>query len=180
MILIFEGPDNSGKGTLISNIKTYYKNISFHTLHYSNIKGFTSDESIKYGKKLYFEMFKIIEFCANQNISLICDRSHIGEVVYGPIYRNYDGNYIFDIENEFKNKYIWRNINLITLYDSPENLIKRDDGLSFSIEINKKQQEIDNFVKAHYNSNIENKLLINISENDEFNTLRKTINFLNK
>lgn len=145
--IIIEGPDNVGKTTLINGIKNYFNDYTFHTIHYSNVKQESTEKVIEYSKKMYKEMFSYMLNSIKFNKSgIICDRSHIGEMVYGPIYRNYTGEYVIDIEKEFSNiKSIWDNLFLITLYDEPENLIARDDGLSFSTNLEKKQNEINNF-----------------------------------
>jgi len=96
----------------------------------------------------------------------IYDRSHLGESVYSPIYRNYSGDYVFDIEKESKD-FGCKTINscaLIVFVDEPENLIKRDDGLSFSVDLDKKQDEINRFIEAFNKSNIKKKILINIKD----------------
>ena len=45
-------------------------------------------------------MFRLLSGAPNANI--ICNRAHLGECVYAPIYRGYWGEYVFDIENKFK------------------------------------------------------------------------------
>jgi thymidylate kinase len=166
--VIVEGPDNVGKTTIIKNIKNHYVDITFHTLHYSDIKQKNIESTIDYNKKMYTEMFKImIHQSKFKNTGIICDRSHLGEMVYGPIYRNYSGDYVLEIEKKFNNYDIfWNTILLITCYDDPKNLIARDDGLSFSTNLKKKTIEIDNFLNAHKKSNIKNKLLLNIKNNN--------------
>ena len=51
----------------------------------------------------------------------------------------------------------------IVLIDEIENLIKREDGLSFSIDKEKKENEIQKFTEFYKKSNIKNKLLLNIN-----------------
>ena len=102
-----------------------------------------------------------------KNAGMICDRSHLGEMVYGPIYRNYTGEYVLDIEAVYNvMKTFWDNVILITLVDKPERLIERDDGLSFSIDVDKKTTEINNFKNAHDKSTIKHKYIIDIETFD--------------
>lgn len=111
---------------------------------------------------------------------IICDRSHLGEMVYGPIYRGYSGEYVLDIEKKYMEiPSIWNNLFLITLYDEPENVIKRDDGLSFSTDIRIKREEIKNFINAHGKSNIKNKLLLNIKNHNADAVLNEVLTFIN-
>jgi thymidylate kinase len=175
MFVIVEGPDRVGKDTLIQGIKNYFTNLTFHELHYSAVK---AQDVKEYSKKMYTEFFEILEMFNNKNMSCIANRSHIGEAVYGPIYRKYSGDYIFDIEKEFKSKDFFNKLNLIVLVDNPENLIKRDDGLSFSTPLEKKETEIQHFKDAFIKSNIENKILININGLTIEDVRNKVIDFL--
>lgn len=179
LFVIIEGPDNVGKTTLIKNIKNHYNDYFLHELHYSNVKQ-DKDKVQEYSTKLYHQMFNLMfQSTIHEKFGFIVDRSHLGEMVYGPIYRNYSGEFVLDIERSYHHILdFWNDVYLITLYDSPENLIKRDDGLSFSIDNNIKQKEIDNFLNAHRLSTIKHKLLINIEYNDEKQTINKAIDFI--
>ena len=162
MIVICEGLDRVGKSTQIQRIKRYYeeKNRLFHILHYSNIKG----PNIEERSKIYYkEMFELIKY-AHDKINLILDRAHIGEVVYSPLYRNYSGEYVFGLEKLYE-PYLY-NTRLLVFIDRAENLITRDDGLSFTAQLNKKTDEIERFTEA-YNKSFLRKALINIDGYDE-------------
>ena len=163
--IIIEGPDNVGKGTQIQIIREYIakKNIASHYLHYSNIKGISNKHQIeRISKCLYTEMFQLIDLSSQPRIVMILDRAHLGEFVYSPMYRHYSGDYVWDLEKDFKNRNIgYMNTKLIVFIDNPENLVKRDDGLSFSIELDKKKEEVERFVKA-YETSVLQKKLINI------------------
>jgi thymidylate kinase len=159
MTYIFCGPDNVGKGTQISNLKRYLEenNRLVHVLHYSNIKG----DNVRIRSEAYYN--QMFEFCkkANElNTDLILDRAHLGESVYSPLYRNYSGDYVFDLEQ----KYDLEQITLFVFYADPETLIKRDDGLSFSTDLEKKKTEIDAFKRAFEMTHISKKFLINITD----------------
>jgi len=162
MIYIFEGLDNVGKGTQISNLKRYLEERGevVHVLHYSNIKGNNIEER---SRIYYHQMFQLMKFAINNGINLILDRAHGGETVYSPIYRNYSGDYVYEIENNFNSR-ITSTAKLIVFIDDPNSLIKREDGLSFSVELEKKQNEVDRFTEFYEKSNIKNKFLINIKD----------------
>lgn len=165
MHIIVEGPDNSSKSTQIKKIKDYFSEVyAFHTLHYSNVK---SKNPKMYSKVLYNDLFDMFEFGYKNCIHFICDRAHLGEMVYGPIYRKYNGEFVLQIEEKYKEKKFWDDVYLIMLIDTPENLISREDGLSFSVDPDTKQKEVDAFKEAFNNSHIKNKLLINIDGKDE-------------
>ena len=47
-LIIIEGPDNVGKTTLINNIINHFNNITFQSLHFSNVKHSSIEEGIAY------------------------------------------------------------------------------------------------------------------------------------
>lgn len=121
--------------------------------------------------KLYNDMFEMCFAYTSSSLDdrvLILNRSHIGENVYAPMYRHTSGEWIFNIEKMWKRLYqeSWKTLNLITFIDKPENLIDREDGLSFSTDIEKKKEEIQRFISTTNQSNIENKYLIDICDKD--------------
>jgi thymidylate kinase len=154
MHIICEGLDNSGKSTLIDNLIKHYK-LPFIKLHYYGPPFKDKEKDIKFDMKLYSEMASIF----NSYENVIADRSHLGSLVYSPIYRGHNGEHVLEIE-----KYLPEDTILFTLVDEPENLISRDDGLSFSTDIEKKRQEIKAFKDAHDKSTIKNKYIINIEK----------------
>lgn len=180
IFIIIEGTDRVGKSTLINNIKQHFNQYTLHALHYSNVKQETKEAVQTYSTKMYTEMFDIMEHLTTINMcGVICDRSHLGECVYGPMYRGYSGEYILDIEKKFNYFHpVWDNLFLFTLYDSPERLIERDDGLSFSTDLVKKQTEIDGFLKAHDLSLIKHKKLINIEHHNAEQAIQAVVDFI--
>ena len=164
MVIVCEGLDRVGKGTQIQRIKRHLeeKGSLCHVLHYSNIKG--SDVE-KRSKEYYRQMFDIMRYSFNR-FNLILDRAHLGEFVYSPLYRNYDGSYIFDLEKNYLLHDTYNGTKLIVFIDEAENLVHREDGFSFSKDIEKKKEEIRRFDEA-YDKSALNKLLININGHDE-------------
>jgi len=131
--ILFEGLDNTGKTTQMKNLLSCFLAQPTFSIHFSGIKNITNQQAINYNKIFYNDLFQLMKE-SNGKRNLICDRSHIGEYVYGFIYRKYNPDYIFEIENKWKNEDFWKNIYLITFVDDVENVIKREDGESFSIE----------------------------------------------
>ncbi len=163
MNIIIEGCDAMGKGTQIANIEKEWekRNKAVHIVHYSNIK-LDSNEEIKLASmKRYREMFRLMGAVPNENV-LIFDRAHLGETVYSPMYRNYNGDFVFDFEKDYVNH---NNpvTKLIVFTDTPEAVIERDkkrgDGLSFSLDVDKKRQEIEAFERAYNMSCLDKKLI---------------------
>lgn len=164
MIILCEGPDRCSKDTQIKLIQPLFTDKPLHVLHYSNYKGFESpEESKEYSYNIYKSMFELLYSTYTKN-HFILNRSHIGEYVYAQMYREYSGDYIYNLELYQKRTHpdFWNTIKLITFIDEAENLIKRDDGLSHTIDPIKKQEEINRFVIATEKSNIIHKKIINI------------------
>jgi len=161
MNFIFEGIDNVGKTTQIKLLLgELAKKALVHVIHYQAIPGMDPADAKMYSSKLYMDMFSLIIDRIPNYRYYILDRSHIGEFVYGHIYRKYDPSYIFAIEDKFSMLPMWNQTFLITLLDQPEAVISRDDGKSFSTEIMKKKLEIDRFIEATDRSSIPHKLTI--------------------
>lgn len=147
----------------------------FLTLSFANVKQNSPEEHIEYSTELYDNMFKLCTFQTRViRNSIIVDRSHIGEMVYSPLYRNYSGDYVLDIESE----YCTDNFFLIVLTDRAENLISRDDGLSHSTDLDKKNEELKLFREAFKKSNIKNKYMMNIEDHNEDEVLDKVLDFI--
>jgi len=175
MKIIFEGPDNTGKSTQINNIRKHYKDKGFICTHSSFIKGFTDKEYKNIAKKEYSNAFKIL----NTDTDIIIDRLHGGETVYGELYRKYSGDYVYSLEKEY-NLDLIDDLFLIVFIDKPDNLINRDDGLSFSIDSDMKQKEISKFITFYNKSIIKNKILINIADNNINKVAEIIFNFLKR
>lgn len=178
MITLLEGLDRCGKSAQIRKIQPLLVNKPLHVLHNMAIQGLDPEKVKEYSREMYFHMFQLLH-SSYRKAHFLLDRSHIGEAVYSPIYRNYSGDYVFDIEEHYRfDTAFWDNICLITLIDKPENLIKRDDGLSFSTRENKKKEEIYAFVRATKLSMIPHKLIINIDGKSEDVVTEEIRNFL--
>lgn len=190
MILIFEGMDRCGKDTQIRNVTKHLieknSNKSVHVMHYSSLPiTFEPSDPLSYGRIAaiqYLDMFRIMDLVSNNtDIHLILNRAHLGEMVYGFIYRHYDASWIFsDIELHFKE--LLKKIKLIVLVDSSlKSVTERDDGLSLSNkDLDKAQIEVDRFILAYNKSHIKNKLLIDIKSNDMEETQKEILEFVDK
>ena len=105
------------------------------------------------------------------------NRAHLGEYVYSPIYRKYDGDWIFDLEKSFFNnsEFYQSKIKLFVFYDSDNsNLHLREDGKSLS---NKNEENLDKervrFLQAFEKSMITNKRMFDLSDYLDVSTSRK-------
>ncbi len=163
MNIIICGADALGKSTQIALIEKEWekRNKAVHIIHYSNIKLDTNEEIKLASQTRYREMFRLMSVVPNENV-LIFDRAHLGETVYSPMYRNYNGDFVFDYEKDYVS-HKHPVTKLIVFTDTPEAVIERDkkrgDGLSFSLDIEKKREEIAAFERAYEMSSLDKKLI---------------------
>ncbi len=177
--IIIEGTDNTGKDTQQNLIIEKVNNLVFQKLHYSSLpfRG-VKELHISYSQKLYDDMFKLMMASKDNDINIIFNRSHLGESVYSPLYREYSGDYIFDIEKKYVNS-LRKELYLITLTNDPHTILKRDDGKSFYGNEEEVKAEVDGFNRAHRLSKIKNKLLLNIGTMSAEEVSNIIIDFLN-
>ena len=111
---------------------------------------------------------------------IIFNRSHVGEMVYAPIYRDYSGDFVLDIEKKWEHyKPFWDNSYLITFVASAEELASREDGRSLSLgKLDQIRKEIDYFKVAHEKCQLPNKILIDCTDKSIDNVFGSIINFL--
>jgi len=89
MIITVAGCDGTGKTTICNNLS---KRIN------CNITHFDKPKNLMDGKNQYFNFLKTID----KNDNIICDRFHDGEHVYAPLYRNYESDYLPELEVELR------------------------------------------------------------------------------
>lgn len=176
MIVIIEGLDNTGKSTLIKQIRneilTDPQTTSIHCS--STPKGVNQDWPLTHYTRLLWQVQNMHFNCWN----VILDRSHLGEHVYGPIYRGVTNtDYVFDLER----RYLYDDeVYLILLTDDIQNLVERDDGQSLSVSITDLNKVSERFLDAFKRSTIRNKLHYNLSSDGGFENLLPTVKeFLN-
>ena len=152
MIYIIEGIDRLGKDTLIKNIinsEGYHEVI--HKQKPEALDIYLGDLEL-YQKNSFKHMFQLI---ATSTVPLIFNRGHLGENVYSPLYRGYDGSYVFDLESQVNTD----NVKLILLQSSDTSFLT-DDGDSF--DVSKQDAEQALFRIAFEKSNIKNKVRIDV------------------
>lgn len=172
MVIIFDSVDAVGKDTQINELTKKFHKIGkvVHTLHYSNIKAFDEDYiSVRdFSVSQYNSIFNFIkDYAAPSKDIFFLNRCHLSEYVYSPIYRNYDGFYVFASERILKDN---KNIILFSFTGDPKIIIERDknrgDGNSFSLDLEKKKQELKKFNEAFDLSKIYFKKMVSIDGKD--------------
>ncbi len=179
-LIIFEGCDRTGKDTLINELVKNMPNVIKR--HWTSPKGNTNEERIDYQKKSFNEEFKLYNDLKLliPDTNMIWNRGHLGELVYGTLYRQYDpDNWINNLELKYSFNDC-KDIYLVYLYGDVDFLVNNDDGESFSNDIKMKEKELDLFFHAFYKTTIKNKIKIKINKKDKYTPLEESLERINK
>lgn len=147
--LIFEGPDNLGKSTIINKIVSNFKDTRdicmMHSTGPRNLNGedpFTHQSNVFREKVMKLLMLNSTELqlkTCPSNI-VILDRAWYGEYVYGQIYRNADPTELLNMINTCNLMLSSTKFVVIQLTASPEFVVSHDDGLSFTSDMEKTER----------------------------------------
>lgn len=170
-LLIIEGLDRVGKDSLLDEVIKNYK--TGFKVHWSFPLGETNEQKTIYQKNSFDTNFEFYAQLAdtyqhNNNAILIWNRSHIGELVWGSLYRNSSPeDWVIQLEkfwvfNEDPAVY------LVYLYADAEFIAKEDDGKSYSAKLEDKTKELAAFDKAIESSTIKKKLRIKVNNGNEY------------
>lgn len=176
--IIVEGVDRLGKDTLIRGIQDangYYQVLHFQKpllltkyVKEAVSQGLSGEDVKKYALQMYQQtsfrsMFWMMK---NTHPRIICNRAHLGEAVYAKRYRGYDGDYVFNIEQQFQfPESAMEKTLLVLLYTSDFSFIE-DDGQSF--DVTKREEEQHDFVRAFDMSLMPHKIMINVNAGGHF------------
>jgi thymidylate kinase len=174
-LLIIEGPDRCGKNTLIKNLTSQAEN--FVVRHFGSVKGENDMEKRNFQFQFFKKEFELASLRSRFEMPdkeryprdiWIWNRAHLGEFVYGKMYRDTKPEeWVMKMESLFAMD-IDPSVHLLLLTADPEFLCKRDDGLSFTTDVEKKRKEIENFEKAFNTSKIMNKKILNVSNGENY------------
>ena len=150
-----EGVDRMGKSTVIDGILNelgYY--LVVHSSKPKRLRCYEAGPQplFEYQHSAYHNLFDMV----SSDVKVIFDRAHLGEMVYAPLYRGYDGSYVLEMEAAANT----RNSRLVLLTTSDFSFVK-DDGLS--LDFSKKEEEQAVFVEAFNASTIKDKVLVDVS-----------------
>lgn len=174
-LLIIEGPDRCGKNTLIKNLTSQAEN--FVVRHFGSVKGENDMEKRNFQFQFFKKEFELASLRSRFEMPdkeryprdiWIWNRAHLGEFVYGKMYRDTNPEeWVMKMESMFAMD-IDPSVHLLLLTADPEFLCKRDDGLSFTAEVDKKAKEIESFKQAFNLSKIMNKKILNVSSGENY------------
>ena len=168
-LLIIEGLDRCGKNTLIHNLTSQAEN--YVVRHWGTAKGTNDyekrDHQYQFFKKEFQlasdrNKFEMPDATRYPRDLWIWNRAHLGEFVYGDLYRNTKPkDWVMRMEQDFSFD-IDPSVYLLFLYAPPEFLCKNDDGLSFTADVSLK------FHSAFSESKIMNKKSIAVSDGETY------------
>lgn len=169
-LLIIEGPDRCGKNTLIKNLTAQAEN--FVVRHWGIAKGDSDFEKRNYQYQFFKKEFQLasernkFEMSDKQRYPrdiYIWNRAHLGEFVYGDLYRNTNPReWVMRMETDFSFD-IDPSVYLLLLYAPAEFLSNQDDGKSFSHKKENREAELRRFEMAFEQSKIMNKYKLNVT-----------------
>ena len=184
-VIIIEGPDNTGKNTLIQHIID--SNLVVKIIHCD--KPSSKDDPFLEQQQLFLNHARnVIRDSIERHVDVVIfNRYYQGEYVYGQMYRQGDADKIKKMISIIE-EYLINNIGIENIYyvqlnsHSPYLLKKNDDGKSLSgAELDKIQREIDLFNKVYKLSTLKKKMIC-ISDGDNFrsreNILKQFIKFI--
>lgn len=170
--LIIEGCDRTGKDSLIKNLMPYCQNLVI--THFSTPSGETDLEkrnfqissfNKEFGKSYWFMKSDFFDAPKKGKMNLLVwNRAHLGEFVYGNLYRQTNPEeWVMKLEEQYEYDKM-DNVYLLLLTADPEFLSSRDDGESFDGSVEARKKELANFKSAYDISQIKKKLEIKIDK----------------
>jgi hypothetical protein len=186
-LLIIEGPDRCGKNTLITNLISQSENSVVR--HFGSAKGNNDLEKRDYQFDFFQKEFQLASSYRNlfshpdreryPRDIWIWNRAHLGEFVYGKLYREtHPEEWVFQLEKKWGFD-IDSSIYLLLLRAPSEFLCHRDDGKSFTQDLTKKQEEQQKFFEAFEESQIRNKMLLDVTDGENYRDPLSILNEVN-
>jgi len=183
-VYLIEGLDRLGKSTLIDGIQNKH---GFHqVIHYEKpklldkylneknkllVKPEEKEAAIKqraleaYQYNSFRMMFGMVKSAWTHQLNFIMDRAHLGEMVYAPLYRKYDGDYVFDLEREYQMHQCHHAKLILLTEDFEKSKHFQDDGQSLGPESARaKEQEL--FINAFERSTFLHKQIVCVTGED--------------
>jgi len=192
-LIIVEGSDRLGKGSLIKRLCEYYdyKNVTIRHCD-KPPKNLSQKEVLNFQFKCFNQEKTLIYDIINMNNKfyyhdniIIYDRFYLGEYVYSQMFREGDPKILKEKLIKFEEDFLSHDVTLITLTADPKFSLNIEDGQSFSQSLEEKTKEINLFKEAHDFSLIKSKLYVKVDNgNNQFRgkkeIFNEVINFIEK
>lgn len=164
--IIIEGLDALGKDTLIKGIcdSFNYENIAIR--HFAKPPKNNIDP-LSFQINVFLKEFNLLHSfssCNDYHKNLIIwNRSHLGEYVWGSLYRGCNKHVISDKLKSIEEKYLIDETYLIYLYSDADFAAKNEDGESLGKSISDKEHQLKLFGEIYDSSLIKNKIKIKVN-----------------
>jgi len=178
--IIVEGGDRLGKSTVIEGIAKHFNYDNVMIRHFGKPpKEFPEEDSpLSFQAECFHKEGYLLDainqmendvYNYYENI-VIWNRSHLGEFVYGQMFRKIDPAQIEFMIKNFEEKFLLENPEtyLILLTADPEFFLSKEDGNSFSQNIEQKTTELKLFDEIFEKSLIDNKLKVKVNFTENF------------
>lgn len=179
--IIIEGGDNLGKSLLIEGLSKHFNYDNVNIRHFGKPpRVFPENISpLEFQAKCFLKEAHLVEYtrqleedeyCYYENI-IIWNRAHLGEYVYGQMFREQDPKELKDYLHNFEIRNLIHKSDetfLILLTADPEFFLKQEDGNSFSKDLKEKKRELQLFDEIFEESLIDNKLKIKVNDGKEY------------
>lgn len=179
--VIIEGGDRLGKSTLIEGIAKHFNYDNVSVRHFGKPpKVFPEGVSpLEFQAKCFLKEAELTEFirqlegdeyCYYENV-VVWNRAHLGEYVYGQMFRDQDPKELKDYLHNFEIRHLLNNPEetfLVLLTADPEFFLSKEDGNSFSQDLKDKKRELQLFDEIFELSQIDNKLKIKVNDQKDF------------
>jgi len=195
--IIIEGGDRLGKSTLINLLCNHFNYDNINIRHFGKPpQKFPEDISpLEFQAKCFVKEGRLLDFTHQlendqyayfENI-VIWNRSHLGEYVYGQMFREQNPIEIEKFIKNFEEEFLIYNSEtyLILLTADSEFFLEQEDGKSFSKNIEEKSRELNLFDDIYNKSLVDKKLRIKVNKNNKeyiptWHILNLTLEFINK
>ena len=147
-IYICDGMDRCGKDSVIKLLRKQITNTRLVSMHCDAPP--VCDDVDLWSRQHYAALLTECRRLWNDGFDVILNRSHIGEFVYGNLYRKSDPEWVFDLhkhvllshwQQDFYFDNVAPRIKTLIVVDNGENIIKRDDGLSLATSVDSFNKE---------------------------------------
>lgn len=158
MLAIVEGIDRIGKSTCVKHLVDFH---GFQPFHFGKPEGDTVRDRAMFQKGSFKTAMPILAELGKR-INIVLDRAHLGEMVYGPIYRGDSGvdlEYVRELEASFDHDEVSM---VLVLHRDLELVRSRDDGLGYDPA--KSGEEQQRFVDAFNASNIHHRRPLDVTQ----------------
>ena len=176
--ILIEGGDRLGKSTLLTGICEYFEYDNITIRHFGKPpKSMSPKETLDFQFDVFYKEM-LFKTHIEDNIdgdglgyypnTLIWNRSHLGEYVYSQMFRGITKREIKNKLQLFEERTISSDTYLITLTASPLFFLSKEDGKSFSQDLETKTRELELFKDAHSLSIIPYKKLVKVDFEGHF------------